>query len=489
MRAQPSIAAARREHRRRLALRIAQERLTANLAEELKLGLSPKQLAFFLDTSDLVVAITARQAGKTEGCVRRLLACLTSKPDAAAYYIAPTRSIAKDTIWARLKAECARRGIDENTARINETELSITLPSGAFVRLIGAPDKKRADRIRGQTLDLIVIDEAASFDDELLAYLVEDCAAAALGIRKGQIVVISTPGMMPSGFLYDLHQKTGIEASRHSWDTSDNPAYGDNPAAYLAKVRKKFGYDETTPKYVREWLGLWVTDLSSQVYQIHGHNLIDDPGSFDCTVMGVDFGWSDQSTICVLGWSAGSKTLTVQHSFGESEMTITDFAEQIRMARDKYKPLVIVADGAARQSLEEIQQHHGVYMEPVNKAPGYKVPLIMQVNADLKRDLIKVPRDAPLVAQARVLQWAKNKRGVKEDQRQPNDHLDAFIYAYSKATAYLETASEPEPEHGTDEYWRKDAEKRKQELIDGAEDERPAYERSRDDEDPWEPMR
>lgn len=475
--------AAAEELARRRALQLAHDQRAAGVAAELRAGLSLKQRAFLEDTSELVVAITARQSGKTEVSCRKLVECLLSKPDAMAYYAAPTRTIAKDTIWARLKRLCAFYGINEHTARINETELSITLPSGAFIRLIGVPDKKRADRIRGQTFDLLVIDEAASFDGGVLSYLIEDSADAALDIRAGQTVVISTPGMVPSGFLYDLHQSPAITAGRHAWDTFSNPAYKD-PAANLARVRAKFGYTETTPKYLRERLGQWVTDLTSQVYQINAENLIDEPGPWDCTVMGIDFGWRDQSTICVLGWTSGSKELTVQYSWGESEMTLTDFAAQIKRARDKYKPIAIVADGAARQSLEEIQAHHGIYMEPVQKAPGYKVPLIAQVNSDLRRGLIKIPRSAPLVAQARVLQWAPNGRGVKEDQRQPNDLLDAFLYGYSKATAYLESAPAPVPVYGSDEFWKRESEARKDRLIAEAQDERPAYER-RDDGDPW----
>ena len=65
-------------------------------------------------------------------------------------------------------------------------------------------------------------------------------------------------------------------------------------------------------------------------------------------------------------------------------------------------------------------------------------------------------------------------------------NCDAFLYAYSKATAYLETAPEPVPEYGTVDYWKRDTEARKEKLIADSADDRPAYERMGDDNDnPW----
>lgn len=418
--------------------------------EALVAALSPKQLSLHQDKADQICVVCTRQSGKTSEALLKAAETMVLRPGTITYIIMPTRDRCRDTFWDRWKELCQRFGLTDDNH--HETLLE-TRWRGSIVRLVGVPDKKRADRIRGQTLDVIIIDEAANFADDVLQYLIEHCCSAALGIRGGQLYVCSTPGMEPAGYLYRLYTDPKLEFSRHFLTLQDNPAWTD-PVGYLEKVRRQFGYSEDDPTYQREWLGKWVADFSLRVYRVSDENQIDAPPPCDFYVMAVDLGATDESAICVLGWKAGKRTLYCVHEEAASELDITSVAERVRELQDTYKPLVTMVDGAAKQSVLELQNRHGIPLEATPKAPGYKPKAIAQLNADLKRLSVLIPRSFAVVGQMRALQWKAKAIGMLENPGQPNDRCDAFLYAYLRAYHYVEQLAEDKPEYGSAEYWR-----------------------------------
>lgn len=444
---------------RLLAAELARRRADSRVAthateiEALAAALSPRQRKLHEDPATQICVVCTRQSGKTSEALLKLVRCMFGpKRGTIAYVCLPTRDRARDAFWDRWKSITEVFGLTED--HHHETLLE-TRFNGNVVRFVGVPDKKRADRVRSQTLDLIIIDEAANFADDVLRYLIESCASAALGIKNGLLYICSTPGMDPSGYLYRLYTDPALDFSRHFLDLSDNPAWKD-PAAYLEKVRRQFGYSEDDPTYQREWLGRWVADLALRVYRIDAANLIDAPGRYDYTVMALDLGATDESAISVLGWAANSRELHCLHDEADSDLDLTDVAERVRALQEQYRPLVTMVDGAAKQSVLELTNRHGIALEATPKAPGYKPKAIAQLNADFRRGLVKVPRSFEVVGQMRALQWAQKAVGVRENQGQPNDRCDAFLYAYLRASHYLEQAPAPEPEHGSDAYWKRE---------------------------------
>lgn len=440
----------RREVAQKLAVVEYQSEIDALVAE-----LSPKQRALHKDNSVSICVVCTRQSGKTSEAILRILEVLFSAPGRIAYFIMPTRDRARDTFWDRWKTACVGFGLTEENH--HETLLETRLPNGSILRLIGVPDKKRADRVRGQTLDLIVIDEAANFPDEVLQYLVEECCTAALGIKNGTLYVCSTPGMEPAGYLYRIYTDKQLEFSRHFLSLRDNPAWKD-PDAYLAKVRRQFGYSESDPSYQREWLGKWVADLSRRVYKLGDDNAIDAAPTCDFHVMAVDLGATDESAICVLGWRENERTLYCVHEEAEGELDITSVAERVKVLQEQYKPLVTMVDGAAKQSVLELQNRHSIPLEATPKAPGYKPKAIAQLNADFKRGSVLIPRSFDVIGQMRALQWHAKKIGLAENPGQPNDRCDAFLYAYLRAYHYIEQIKADEPEPGTNAWFERERE-------------------------------
>jgi len=148
-----------------------------------------------------------RRFGKTFGCIQDLgakaLTCrrehlpvarrnLNSAPLRYAY-IAPTRDQAKDVAWPYMKDFF---GVLPGVV-INESELKVTLPHGAIIRLYSG---ENYERMRGLHVDGIIMDEYADIDPSAWALVIRPC----LSDYKGWATFIGTP--KGKNAFYEVHK-------------------------------------------------------------------------------------------------------------------------------------------------------------------------------------------------------------------------------------------------------------------------------------------
>jgi phage terminase large subunit len=128
------------------------------------------------------VCVAHRRAGKTVAAIQRLIrsavACERAAPRCA--YIAPTYGQAKAVAWDYLKR--FTRTIATNT---HESELRVTLPNEAVIRLYGA---ENYDALRGIYLDDVVLDEFADMSPQAWTVI-----RPTLSDRGGRALFIGTP--------------------------------------------------------------------------------------------------------------------------------------------------------------------------------------------------------------------------------------------------------------------------------------------------------
>ena len=157
--------------------------------------LSKPQQAIAADPSRFKVVAAGRRFGKTYLSMREI--CYKARiPNREIFYITTSYRAAKMIIWKALK----RRLIDLRWVdKINESELSILLKNGSTISLKGSEDP---DKLRGVSLDFVVIDEAA---DTKLDSLWGEIIRPALADRQGHALFIGTPKSKNNPF-YDLWQ-------------------------------------------------------------------------------------------------------------------------------------------------------------------------------------------------------------------------------------------------------------------------------------------
>jgi len=211
-----------------------------------------KEVLDALESARLAIIVAHRRAGKTEAVVIRLLLAairLQRKHPAPFFgYVAPFLNQAKAVAWDRLKYY-ARTLLDFNLAKINESELILSLWNGSTIRLFGAD---YPDRLRGLGFDGVVMDEVAQMKPDTWPSVVRP----ALADRGGWAVFIGTPKGV--NIFYELYQKA---LSRpEEWYSGSFPAdkTGVIDEAELEGLRREMGEDV----FRREFLCDFTADAS-----------------------------------------------------------------------------------------------------------------------------------------------------------------------------------------------------------------------------------
>lgn len=152
------------------------------------------------------LTVAHRRAGKTVARLNQIIrAAITGPADGRYGYLAPTYVQAKDIAWGYLKHYSAPL-LDHGGSK-NESELSITLPNGAIIRLYGA---ESYDRLRGLYFNGVSLDEVQDVPPQALTQVI----LPALADRGGWLDAAGTPRGR-AGLLYQL--KLMAEADPDGW--------------------------------------------------------------------------------------------------------------------------------------------------------------------------------------------------------------------------------------------------------------------------------
>ncbi len=159
-------------------------------------------LPYHENTKRNALTVAHRRAGKTVARLNRIIKDAFSGPADGRYgYLAPTYVQAKDIAWGYLKYYTAP--LLEHGGSKNEAELSVTLPTGAIIRLYGA---ESYDRMRGLYFNGVSLDEAQDIPPQALTQVI----LPALADRGGWLDAAGTPKGR-AGLLYALKRMAEVD--------------------------------------------------------------------------------------------------------------------------------------------------------------------------------------------------------------------------------------------------------------------------------------
>jgi len=419
-----------------------------------------------------------RRAGKTYCVAAYLLLVMFSQADAECAFVAPTRTHAKRIIWRELKRLDKRWNLG---LKFHEVELTATSATGSTLSLCGAETEHDIDKFRGTPFNLVVLDETASWPTELLSYLIQEVLVHCLRDRLGTLVVSGTPGALLVGDFYlatsDFGQTIEVRAdgekwarcrpyaerndkkwqgvtvewSFHSWTVADNSGDPDMWQKTLDDKRR-CGWTDDTPKWIREGLGKWFADDSGFVFRyLESRNAwrptVSDKSPWGLPeghewqyVAGVDLGYDDDFDIEVFSFSETCTEFYHVYGFQAPGMTVTQCADEIKRTMTLFGGfLAIICDtgGLGKQIFKEFQEVHGIRIEAAHKQD--KRDWIEIFNADLIGGRCFVMRDSVLARQLMMVQWEDSKTKRRIDRRFPDHAVDAAIYARRFAFHYFVT--------------------------------------------------
>jgi len=129
-----------------------------------KLKDQPTQRAVVEDDVRFKVVPAGRRSGKTERAKRYLAKQMMLNPNASYFLAAPTRPQVKKIYWEDMKRLCFTSILPRSS--VSETELTITMPNGAMVTLVGLDQPQR---IEGTFWTGGIIDEIADIKEHAWA--------------------------------------------------------------------------------------------------------------------------------------------------------------------------------------------------------------------------------------------------------------------------------------------------------------------------------
>jgi len=187
------------------------------------------------------ILCAGRRFGKTRLGVQ--LCIQTALAGGRAWWVAPTYSIAR-VGWRALE-NAALSFPKEIEPKISIANMEVNFPNGGFIACKSADNPQR---LRGEGLDFIVIDEAAFVKEEVW----HEVLRPTLTERKGKALFISTP-LGVGNWFYDLWQKAEDQDDweRFHYPTTDNPAI--DPSE-VESAKKEVGSIVFAQEYMAEFI-------------------------------------------------------------------------------------------------------------------------------------------------------------------------------------------------------------------------------------------
>lgn len=440
------------------------------------------------DKSPKICIWTTRRAGKTRTVLNAIVVDALIHPYSKYIYIGLTLASVEEIVWAELKRINREYSLG---IKFHNTKLIAKFPNGSRLRLYGVNKPDFLDKLYGQKMRKIAIDEAAFYSISVYD-MIEDHLEPCTIDYNGQIYIMSIPGKIPRGLFWDVTKNFSYKEkfsgrqsetvpgwSCYRWTTKNNPHTRKQFCAKIDQKKKENPDVENDPKFIRNYLGAWVTELGERVYRFDEvRNGIDDYKlrKGDKYILGIDFGWDDKTAFSLCVWREDSPLFVELESFSKSEMLLDEIADHTKGYMDSYPDLTIVADPAHKQLFEQFRRRYKLPVVEGEKPK--KDDWIRTINSDLAAGKIKILNQAESSHADEMvrLTWKVTNTGFrKEMPGQPNDICDAFMYAYRLAYHFRYEPEIEQPKKGTKEYW----DKVENEIIERLEDE------ANEPEDDW----
>jgi len=206
--------------------------------------LTPAQNLIASDTHRFRVISSGRRFGKTVLAIEEMKGKAVSR-ECKIVYVAPTIQQARDIAWLELLKELRPISLYVNESRLEIKVRTIVPGKSSTIALRGW---EAIETLRGQSFDLIVLDEVASMRNFFENW--QEVIRPTLTDRKGEAIFISTPkGFNHFYDLYGMEHKDKDYKSFH-FTSYDNPHI---PKDELDKAAQELPADRFAQEYMADF--------------------------------------------------------------------------------------------------------------------------------------------------------------------------------------------------------------------------------------------
>jgi hypothetical protein len=459
-------------------------------ADAIRAGLFPKQLAVLEDVADRKAVLCPRRSGKSWMSMSYAFDTACRNANARVVICLLVLKQAKGVYWSAMRDFAARYGIE---AKSNLHELTYTLRNGSNIMLLGCESVQEIEKLRGQSFDLVIVDECKSFNPKVLKELLDDVVSPTLHDRSGTLMMIGTPGNTLSGPFYWAtapyyevevvdeegrkemrpfsrtfaspeqywvdHTEDDLYWSRHTWTKQDN-VFLPKLWAQALRDKKRNGWGDDHPTWLRESLAQWVPSTGSYVYRYgeclertngasgvqwtpQGKGQHGLPEGHDWRfICGMDLGFEDDFAIVVAAYSMTDGSLYHVYDWKKNHQDFFQVAEEIAAVVKRFGPFdAMVADtggSGGKTIIETLNKHFGHVIQAAEKREKFDYIEIM--NGEFSAARVKIIPGSNLDIELRTLQWLMEEDDdksllartgkLKENPAQPNHLCDAWLYTW-----------------------------------------------------------
>lgn len=387
-------------------------------------------------------------------------------------FIALTRDHAKQIVWSELKRQNQAWGLG---LRFSEADLVVRDSFGGTLHLLGANREDLVDTLRGIPFVMVFFDEAAFFRRGLLERCVEDAIHIRLFDYGGQCWLMSTPGLTNAGWFFQVSNKKIPGWSLHHWTLLHNPHLPKHMGKssqverdafklrWINEQKTKRGWTDTSPSFMREFLGQWAADPDAQVYPISEANIIPtmplewttDRSSW-YTVLGIDYGVVKATAHALLAWHPSARSVFVVRSRRDNNISPSEAAAVTQRWVNEYSPTAIIGDtgGLGKGFAAEAAYRFQLPIEGAQKRDKRGHQEWVRDALETKKLFLVEPENTELISEMEQLQWEPFPKGdpryrSKEDPRGRKDLADAMLYGFVKC--YSQFPTEPDMDGGPED--------------------------------------
>tara|TARA_R110001606_G_scaffold148220_1_gene288286 strand:+ start:218 stop:1444 length:1227 start_codon:yes stop_codon:yes gene_type:complete len=278
------------------------------------------------------VLVAGRRLGKTFLSVREL-ARFARQPNKKILYICPTYQMARDIIWADLKARLQALNWVKKT---NESRLELTLVNNSKISLRSGDNP---DSLRGGGYDFCVFDETADIKPELWYEVIRPALSAQN--PPGSALFCGTPrGGNWFKDLYDLGKGQDPDWASYQYTTLDG---GQVPESEIEAAKRDL--DERT--FRQEYEATFESFSGVIAYNFSDANVksIDIPFPAKQLIVGMDFNGSPMTCVVMI------QTPNGLHAFDEIRMLGSNTDEMCQEIKNRYpsSQIIVFPDNSGAQ--------------------------------------------------------------------------------------------------------------------------------------------
>jgi len=326
--------------------------------------------AFLASKSQLFVGNCSRQLGKTYWAVTKAVEQALKQPKSQIRYGAAFQSDLVEFIipaFNKVMDDCPK-GIK---GKFKTKGNKFVFPNGSEVKLVGLD--RNPDGLRGNTLDLIILDECGFVNN--LDYLYKSIIIPATTHRpNARIILISTPPSTPAHPFVDYCAKAELEQSYSMFTVHQNPML--DQAAIDRLMKESGGADSTT--WRREYLCEFVTDSDLAIIPEWKDEYIqtiipNEYYNYYHKYVGMDLGTKDFTALVFGYYDFKNATLVIQDEMvmNGPSMNTDKLVKAIRAKEDLVwqgaPPFRRISDNNNLMLLQDMSSLHNLHFSATNK--------------------------------------------------------------------------------------------------------------------------